>query len=126
MRFPLGWKSDTATEIAMAANGVACISDSLFSFRMSGINISSNQERDSVKDAEKLDAIVQFDSWLSERIGDKKMLMIFRNRLEGEARSYYWTLDRKTFSRLFKRMCKDGWFRTVRNRLSFLWGWLVV
>lgn len=124
VRFPLGWKSDTATEITMAANGVVCISECLFSFRMSGTNISSSQVRNFGKDAAKLDAILLFESWLGKQINDPMMLGAFRNRLEGEARSYYWTADRKAFSSMFKRMRRDGWFRTFRNKLSFLSGWL--
>lgn len=41
--FPLAWSSDTATSFALAKHGVANTKDILFSFRMSGINLSSDR-----------------------------------------------------------------------------------
>lgn len=128
VKFPLGWKSDTATEIMMSSNGVACVEDCLFSFRMSGMNISSNGERNFVRDSAKLEAILQFGEWIKPQFSGLKsedmMLEIFRNRLEGEARSYYWTADRKSFAAIYNRMSRDEWFRTFRNKVSFLVGWI--
>ena len=127
VQFPLGWKSDSATQILLSGNGVPCTSDILFSFRMSGLNISSRNELNSEKDAAKLNALIAFDAWLVNHV-DKSILDPYlcriRNRLEGESRSYLWTLSSKEFWHLFKKFRKESWFRSYRNKLSFLWCWI--
>lgn len=132
IKFPLAWKSDSATQISMAGNGVVNSKDILFSFRMSGLNISSNMDHDPARDRLKLDAIVKFGDWLknivdqSYHLEDKdRLLMSFHHRLEGESRSYYSSLSLKEFAQLYSLFNRDHWFYSLRNRVSFAWGWIV-
>lgn len=60
--FPLAWYSDDATWMMLAKNGVACSSEILFGFRLSGENITSridNVER-------KVDAGERFRDWFDK------------------------------------------------------------
>ena len=43
-QYPLAWFSDDATAIKLANNGICCTSDILFSFRQSGLNISTKKQ----------------------------------------------------------------------------------
>lgn len=44
--YPLAWKSDTMTANLLSKNGVANTKDILFNFRVSGLNISSDERKD--------------------------------------------------------------------------------
>ena len=57
--YPMAWFSDNATELRLSNNGIISSNDILFSFRTSGINISSrpNSEHDTIN---KLNATVQY------------------------------------------------------------------
>lgn len=121
--FPLGWKSDSATELLMAQNGIPSTGEVLFSFRMSGLNISSRNEPNREKDRAKLEALIAFDDWATTHLPAevlKPNQAGLRNRLEGEARSYIWTLSSSEFRSLFSKFKREHWFRSTRNRLSFL------
>lgn len=59
--FPIAWYSDDATWTSLSTNGVACDKEALLSFRMSGINLSTN----SLKNVEKIEALYQYKDWLS-------------------------------------------------------------
>ncbi len=130
--FPYAWKSDTATQMSMAINGVANTSEILFGFRMSGQNISSQKPRDKETDARKLDSILQFERWLESFLKTVAVkdacgiLNSFRKRLEGETRSYYWCLDFVQFKTLYSYLNKNHWFMSVRNRVSFILHWFRV
>lgn len=124
--FPLGWKSDSATQILLSQKGVPCSNEILFSFRMSGFNISSGVERNREKDCNKLNALIAFDEWMTHFIPGnvlERYRRPLRNRLEGEARSYLWTLSISGFLRLYRKLCREGWFLSSRNKVSFLLCW---
>ena len=59
--FRLGWYSDDATWMTLAANGVGCSSEVLFLVRMSGENISSRTDNA----LEKVLAAEQYKKWLA-------------------------------------------------------------
>lgn len=61
--FPLAWFSDDAANIAMAENGCATTPEILFSFRLSGLNISSHwgDKKDCMK---KIQATICFSKWM--------------------------------------------------------------
>ena len=59
VRFPKAWYSDDATWALMAANGCANCNEPLFSFRVSGLNISS----ECGKVAELVQAGLQYRDW---------------------------------------------------------------
>lgn len=58
--FPLAWSSDTATSFALAKNGVANTKEILFSFRMSGLNLSSKNLEDKEITIKKFEAIMKY------------------------------------------------------------------
>lgn len=122
---PLGWKSDSATVIALSANGVPCSGEVLFSFRMSDINISSQSGPNPEREKEKLRALLAFYDWLEGAVPPEifsSFSSAVKNRLQGEARSYYSALSWREFRLLYKRFVREKWFPTLRNRLSFIWG----
>ena len=125
--FPLGWKSDSATQILLSRNGMPCTQDVLFSFRMSGLNISSRQEPECEKDRLKLTALIDFDAWLSRQIPAgvlEPCQRRIRNRLEGESRYYLWVLPFSGFRSVFRKFRKEAWFLSFRSQLSFVWCWI--
>lgn len=127
INFPLGWKSDSATEIALAANGVPCTDQISFSFRMSGLNISSHSQKDEGRDRKKLLALNEFQTWIQTSLPDSILESVnphVKYRLEGEIRSYYWVLSPQEFFPLYCKMNREGWFRSLRSSLSFLNGWI--
>jgi len=63
--FPLAFFTDDATWAKLAENGVACSMQRLFSFRFSGMNISSNHESSS-RMMEKLQACFSYADWMRD------------------------------------------------------------
>lgn len=64
VNFPLAWSSDTATTNLLSANGVANTKDILFSFRMSGLNISSIEKGDKEIAKQKFYAYCMYDEYM--------------------------------------------------------------
>ena len=62
--FPLAWGSDQATCMQMAANGVANTHDSLLSFRLSGMNITTKENSQIAK--QKVYAVLALDLWMKD------------------------------------------------------------
>ncbi len=125
--FPLAWKSDSATLLALSGNNIAETDEVLFSFRMSGLNISSHIWKNADNDRKKISATIDFHSWLDKNVNlsiNPDLDSIIKNRLEGELRSYYWALSFKDFCRLYEQLAKEKWFLSCRNRLSFILGWI--
>ena len=124
--FPLGWKSDSATELALGRHGVPNVPTPLFYFRISGLNISSYSEQDDEKNRKKLSALLEFHSWLTDHV-EKDVLSRYdssiKTRLEGESRSYYSGLSFREFSKLFVLFIRERWFQSFRNMISFILGW---
>lgn len=65
VEFPLAWHSDIATNNYMAQNGCATTSQIVFSFRMSGENISSRFGNPKVS-CKKILATYSFDRWMHD------------------------------------------------------------
>lgn len=67
VNFPMGWGSDDATVLKIGYNGICFNSNILYSFRMSGENISSkyNDHRTVLN---KIKARKQFYDWLKEQL----------------------------------------------------------
>lgn len=61
VNFPLAWGSDDATVLLMSQNGIVSSEDYLFSFRWSGINISSQYKNNYL--IQKLKARIAFCYW---------------------------------------------------------------
>lgn len=66
IEFPVAWHSDAATVAIMAKKGVATTNQILFSFRSSGINISS--KKDVNLDSQKLKATKLYHEWFDSNI----------------------------------------------------------
>lgn len=129
VNFPYAWKSDSATVLMMSGNGIARTSSTLFSFRRSGENISSIVN-DSAICRKKIDAATGFKEWSDRLFASKDFdsTAIRKNisrRLEGELRDYYRVLSFKEFFRLYRRLLKENWFYSLRNKLSFVVSYFV-
>jgi len=68
--FPLAWSSDTATANTLAKNGCANTKDILFSFRMSGTNISSGELGNKAQILKKYMAVEMFDEYMLKLFRD--------------------------------------------------------
>lgn len=129
VNFPYAWKADSATILMMGGNGCAKTSPALFSFRMSGENISS-RKNDAEVCRKKLEAVLGFKEWSDRLFASKDFdsTLVRKNisrRLEGELRDYYRVLSFKDFFRLYRRLLKEKWFYSFRNKLSFAFSYFV-
>lgn len=82
-KYPLAWFSDDATVFELSKNGLAFYDEVLFSFRFSGINITTKRNSKTVL-ASKLEALRRFDEWIwpcinNENIHSDKELKIVEN-----------------------------------------------
>jgi len=117
VQLPYAWKSDSATRLLLAKNGIAFTSEPLFSFRMSGENISSGKIKPEMCKG-KIKAALEFKNWLDANLKQLPYGNILL-RLEGEMRSYYRVLSPSEFMGLYKKLSRGGWFRSLRSRISF-------
>lgn len=101
--FPLAWSSDTATCNIMAQNGVVNTKNVLFSFRMSGINISSQMIENRMVTRLKFKAFCMYDDFM----------LALLNRIKPADT----LLDKTTYSRI----CNQH-----KKRMSGLIAWLSV
>lgn len=127
VKFPLAWKSDTATVMSLAEHGVPCTSDTLFSFRRSGDSITTTPKGTMAYDKLKLQATDLFFRFIEEiktKIGERDY-SFFKRRLCGEMQSYYWTLGFGEFVDLFAKMIRNKRFASFRNAVSFFYNWFV-
>ena len=81
--YPLAWCSDTATNNLMSQNGCVTSEDILFSFRMSGSNISSISKEDERITRKKLKAAQLFYCHLEKLFGSMP-------QPESKLQRYYW------------------------------------
>lgn len=124
VNFPYAWKSDSATEMLLATNGLATTEDILFSFRRSGSSISSRQETEESKKG-KTEAIILFKEWsdnlfTSHGMNEESIRKDISRKLEGEIRAYVDVLPARQFWELYKKMIREEWFYSARNGASFL------
>ena len=68
VNFPLAWASDTATNFSLSKNGVSNTKNILFSFRMSGENISSKNNENREVTHKKFEAIMMFEKFFEDLI----------------------------------------------------------
>lgn len=64
IEWPLAWYSDIATVLRQGSHGAANTHEVLFTFRMSGLNISSEQQTTKAAARLKLEASKQYDAWM--------------------------------------------------------------
>jgi len=68
VEFPLAWYSDIATVLALGKNGAANTQEICFTFRMSGLNISSEEQTTKEAARKKLEASKQYDAWMMQHL----------------------------------------------------------
>lgn len=68
IEFPLAWYSDIATVLAMGKQSAANTRDICFTFRMSGLNISSEEQTTKAAARKKLEASKLYDAWMMNHL----------------------------------------------------------
>jgi len=68
INYPLAWYSDIATVLMMGDSGGANTKDILFTFRMSGLNISSEQQTTVEAARKKMNATYAYDKWMLQHL----------------------------------------------------------
>lgn len=109
--YPLAWCSDTATNNLMAQNGCVTSEDILFSFRMSGSNISSISKEDERITRKKLKAAQLFYCHLEKLFGSMP-------QPKDNLQQYYWDHAYQAQMGIVKSsLC---YFSTVLGLMDFL------
>ena len=120
--FPLAWGSDLATEMALSVHGVANTDSILFSFRMSGVNISS-LKRNKRADLLKLQAVFEFHKWFVNFMPSikfeknklqnsyfEKLIIRMNGVVISQCISSSWALPFFEYVKLFFKIKKEGLF----------------
>lgn len=134
---PLAWFSDTATNNLMAANGCASTRDILFSFRMSGQNISCINKANSSVSVKKLKATYAFYLHITKLFNEmpqgttKLDKHIWKKAYNAQIHAivksfqYYSTvLPFHQLVRLIKFMSKQQLIHTKYEKIKFITKWL--
>lgn len=77
INFPCAWGSDDATVITLSRNGACFYKEQLFSFRLSGENITSRLNTPILL-KQKIQAYIMFEQWIKREIGN----MVAKNLTE--------------------------------------------
>lgn len=134
---PLAWFSDTATNNLMAANGCASTRDILFSFRMSGQNISCINKANTNVSYKKVEAtyafylhitnlfneIPQGETKLNKHIWEKA----YNAQVHAIVKSFQYFSSVLSFPqlvRLIKFMSKQQLIHTKYEKIKFITKWL--
>lgn len=134
---PLAWFSDTATNNLMAANGCSSTQDILFSFRMSGQNISCINKANSNVSLKKIEAtyafylhvtklfneIPQGETKLNKHIWEKA----YNAQVHAIVKSFQYFSSVLSFPqlvRLIKFMSKQQLIHTKYEKIKFITKWL--
>lgn len=134
--YPLAWKSDSATNIQMAKHGICNTSKILFSFRLSGINITSKGQGDRKMSLAKLNACHQFYVWFRDyqvtllpmnRIEENtldRIRSMYKGKLLGEMMGYYLYTNFRQFCSLYKFFKNEGALPNRYRRVTFVVYWV--
>lgn len=85
---PMAWFSDNATVISLSNKGVVTCKDTLFSFRNSGINISSTRNNKSQL-CHKIEATIIFYHWFEVFVNEIEEIDANDSKLKAGIRSRY-------------------------------------
>lgn len=105
VNFPSAWYSDDATILSLSNNGVVSSPDILFSFRLSGLNISS-VKNDNRLLRNKILATAKFNKWFScfieqlDRLNEEEQCyadLIAKRFISIRPRSFYKILESSSF-----------------------------
>lgn len=135
--FPMAWFSDDATVFSCGLHGVGNTRDILYSFRLSQINISNWNRRDTGIAKKKIDATCSFFEWMGsfvkrlsfpETLYNKmlfnKVCERYKDRVRWQLTSYYGFINFKSFVKLIKWMNKNKMFASFTDRLLFCMRWM--
>ena len=137
VNFPMAWASDTATNFSLSNNGVANTKNILFSFRMSGENISSGNNENREITHKKFEAIMMFEKFFEDLIKnisaqtkeEKELLKIVSNyhrfqHIKNAAFYYSVTLSWKEMLRFISHFYKKGSFSNKYDIYILLKKWI--
>ena len=138
VKFPLGWVSETATNFALAKNGVANTKDILFSFRMSGINISSETHEKQEKTRKKFEAVLMFEAFFNnlikginaQSLEEELLLNTITNyhryqHIKTAACYYSYSLSWRDFLIFLSDFSHKGYFKSKFEQYQLLKRWFV-
>lgn len=132
--YPLGWGSDDVAVAVSCRNGVALTPDIVFSFRYSGINYTTINDRETVM--RKFEAMKQlycfndnyFASLEACNTLDENRLAALRYNLTAYALSYFTdyvgVLPYKGFKSTYRFMKEHGIISSFTSRFDFISTWL--
>lgn len=119
---PYAWFSDILTVINnLSSYGQVNTQEVLFSFRLSGQNISSTKQDKSV-DREKLIATISTDNWLSEHIEHicaeslfedrlkTESITAYKHRIYGQCGDYSWAVPFYKWVKIYNKLKRNKYF----------------
>lgn len=122
VNLPYAWFSDLLTVVSVLENGQANSHDILFSFRLSGINISDTSKNKAV-DRGKLEATIGYDKYMSnvvskwtapqnlyERTMQQSIISAFKHRAYSQAGDYSWVVPMLKWKRIYDRIKQQPYF----------------
>lgn len=122
VNLPYAWFSDLLTVVSVLENGQANSHDILFSFRLSGINISDTSKNRAV-DRGKLKATIGYDKYMSyvvskwtapknlyERTMQQGIISAFKHRAYSQAGDYSWATPICQWRKIYNSMKAQPYF----------------
>lgn len=122
VNLPYAWFSDLLTVVSVLGNGQANSHDILFSFRLSGINISDTSKNRAV-DRGKLKATIGYDKYMSnvvskwtapknlyERTMLQAIISAFKHRAYSQAGDYSWAVPICQWRKIYNSMKAQPYF----------------
>lgn len=126
VNLPFAWFSDLLTAVALLGHGQANGHDTMFSFRLSGLNISDTTKNRDI-DRKKLEATIGYDEcmcgfvlrWpkpqdLYEQNMRDEIIAAFKHRAYGQAGDYSWAISVWQWRGIYKRMKALPYFSSSR------------
>lgn len=135
INFPCAWGSDDSTVSVMSKNGVGIAPDVLFSFRLSGKNISTttNSKINGLKVKARIQNLEWFYKFTSDISIDGSLLAKFRLKSYKEFYSSEWTKSIITGAEFlaligakesYDWLIKHGQLNGFMQKIHFWWTWL--
>lgn len=135
VKFPYAWGSDDITVSAMSKNGVGITSGVLFSFRLSGKNISSTQNSrvTSLKVKARMQNVEWFEQFVKKINADDSLLSksrlasyeeFYRREWIGSIIANSEFLEYKQLKNTFRWLVRHGGLRGIIMKAHLFWTWI--
>lgn len=135
VNFPCAWGSDDITVSILSGNGVGITPDVLFSFRMSGKNISSanNVRQNELKVKARMQNIEWFENFVRQISTDGSLLAKYRLTSYEDFYRREWVksivsgaefLRLKQWRECYKWLVKHNELNGMMSKAHFLWTWI--